>query len=149
MTHIHILDTSSLEKAFRIKFTAPKILKHTNNWVSVTLDWVQKKGCEDFWRFKYPVLAYKMYGGDYIKNKKRYINKVSATFEFPDLKDVNNPNTKVNKSFQISFSTLPKEEFLDQTSYDFEKYDQTKYGVVAWFAPRGWEDWNNAKPFTN
>ncbi len=140
------------EKHFKIKFDEPKIKIHSNGFISVTVDWHSKKDCEHFWRFKYPDLTHKMFGGETIFKRKKYLTKAAA-FNFPDL-DVDNEDCKkvdfkelkMASWFDICIGSETEEEFY-KDRYDYIFFENTKYGLVCWFAPEGWEDWNSAKDF--
>lgn len=129
------------EKAFKIKFDKPVIHKHTNGFISVQVDWHSRKTTEDFWRFKYPELDSKTYGGVVFHKKKKYLNH-SVSFNFPDLGDIDFSKLEMTSWFDICIGSETEEEYESCHRYEF--FDKTKYGLIAWFAPKGWEDWSSA-----
>lgn len=140
---IFLTNHKPFERHFGIKFDEPKIRVHSNGFVSVTLDWHAKKGAEDFWRFKYPDLAHRTYGGVETYKKKRYFVH-SASFEFPDLKDVDFAPLEMCSWFDIVVGSETQDE-QDNNSLEYVFFEKTKYGLIAWFAKKDWEDWENAK----
>jgi hypothetical protein len=149
---IFLTGHQAFEKHFRIKFDEPVVKIHTNGFVSVSVDWHAKQGCIDFWRFKYPDLTHKMFGGDAIHKRKRYFIQ-SAAFHFPDLETDTESTIKIDFTalkmtswFDVCVGTATEQEFYEQ-EYDYVFFEKTKYGLICWFAPRGWEDWNNTKDF--
>lgn len=142
---IFLANHKPFEHHFKIKFDEPKIRVHSNGFVSVTLDWHAKKGAEDFWRFKYPELVHRSYGGiELFKRKKYYTN--SAAFEFPDLADVDFVSLEMCSWFDVVIGSETEDEHHDQ-SLEYVFFEKTKYGLVAWFAKKEWEDWDNAVEF--
>jgi hypothetical protein len=129
------------EKNFKIKFDEPNIFKHTNGFLSVQVDWHSKKNTEDFWRFKYPELDSKTYGGVVFHKRKKYFNH-SVSFNFPDLQDVDFEALKMTSWLDICIGYETEQEYA--SGCEFEFFNKTKYGLIAWFAPKGWEDWSNA-----
>ena len=141
------------EKHFKIKFKEPQIKIHSNGFISVTLDWTSGKDSVDFWRFKYPELAHTQYGGAAFHKRKKYFI-INASFEFPELeKDhegqvsvVDFIKLKMTSWFEICLGAETEEEY-HKNEYEYTFFEKTKYGLICWFAPKGWEDWNNAKDF--
>jgi hypothetical protein len=131
------------EKNFNIKFDKPKIREHSNGFISVTVDWHAKKDTVDFYKFKYPELAHTVYGGIAMYKKKKYINH-SASFDFPELNDFDFNSLKMTSWFDICVGYETEEEMYTQ-GYEYTFFEKTKYGLLCWFAPKGWEDWDNAK----
>ena len=133
----------AFEKKFKIKFFKPEIHQHSNGFLSVRLDWVRGKKCEDdFYKFKYAQLAHRSYGGSYAIGRKKYINIVSASFEFEEtIEDCE--KFEITPWFSVCIGA-ENEEKASQYEYDYVFFENTKYGIVCWFAPKGWEDWNSA-----
>jgi methionine salvage enolase-phosphatase E1 len=131
------------EKNFKIKFDKPKIREHGNGFISVQLDWHSKKDTVDFWKFKYPELAHVTYGGIAVHKKKKYRNH-SASFDFPELNDHDFKSLKMASWFDICVGYETEEESYIQ-GYEYTFFEKPKYGLLCWFAPKGWEDWDNAK----
>lgn len=139
------------EKQFSIKFCKPKLLKHSNGFISVQLDW-NNDGNDEFFNFKYPDLVHRSYGG-FIKHGKRELyNSVTASFEFPDLKnkieELNEGESYFPFWFDISIGVAKKNAFQEGYEYESPFFEKTKYGLICWFAPKGWEDWDNTKSFS-
>ena len=141
------------EKHFKIKFKEPQIKIHSNGFISVTLDWTSGKNGVDFWKFKYPELAHTQYGGAAFYKRKKYFI-INASFEFPDLEKDHEGQTnaidfkelKMTSWFEICLGAETEEEY-HKNEYEYTFFEKTKYGLICWFAPKGWEDWNNAKDF--
>ena len=131
----------AFEKRFKIKFDEPVAKVHTNGFISVEVNWSSKKDCEDFSRFKYPKLDHTVSGGSVIDKKKRYINISSASFCFPELGEEIFENNQLCDWFEICLV-----EEVEQNDFRYTFFELTKYGVIVWFAPRNWEDWDNTKP---
>jgi hypothetical protein len=150
---IFLANHKPFEKNFKCKFQEPKVKVHTNGFISVTVDWNAGPNAENFWRFKYPDLIFTQYGGDAIYKRKKYLIK-TASFHFPDLeKDIEGVPSAVDFKklkmapwFDICIGSETEEDFCKNT-FDYQFFELTKYGLICWFAPRGWEDWNNAKDF--
>lgn len=161
---IFLQNHKPFEKHFKIKFKEPQIKIHSNGFISVTLDWISgtsrssmnsrvSRISGDFWRFKYPELAHTQYGGAAFYKRKKYFI-INASFEFPELeKDhegqvsvVDFIKLKMTSWFEICLGTETEEEY-NKNQYEYTFFEKTKYGLICWFAPKGWEDWNNAKDF--
>ena len=150
---IFLQNHKPFEKHFKIKFKEPQIKIHSNGFISVTLDWTSGKDGVDFWRFKYPELAHTQYGGAAFYKRKKYFI-INASFEFPELeKDhegqvsvVDFIKLKMTSWFEICLGAETEEEY-HKNEYEYTFFEKTKYGLICWFAPKGWEDWSNAKDF--
>lgn len=142
---VFLQNHKKFEKYFKLKFDAPDAKVHKNEFISVAIDWHPKKSCIDSYRFKYPDLVHTMYGGDIVEKRKRYFNVRTASFKFPDLKDEDFADKQMCSWFDVCL-VVDTEEEVDQNEFDYLTFNQTKYGVIVWFAPRGWEDWKNTKP---
>lgn len=132
------------EKNFKIKFDEPTIKIHSNGFISVTVDWHSKKDTVDFWKFKYPELAHRTFGGIETYKKKKYLVH-SAAFEFPELDDNFNA-LKMTSWFDIVIGSETEDEYYNN-SYEYVFFEKAKYGLVAWFGKKNWEDWDNTKEF--
>ena len=137
-----LINGKEFEKEFNFKFKKPETRRHTNGLISVTLDWKSTKKTKDFSRFKYVKISHTSFGGAYTISKKRYINVCSVALEFTELKE--DENTVAPPWFEISLGASSENE-ADLSSYDFLFIQNTKYGVIAWFAFRNWEDWENSE----
>jgi hypothetical protein len=150
---IFLANHKPFEKHFKIKFEEPKVKVHTNGFISVVIDWNAGPNVENFWRFKYPELTHIGFGGDAIYKRKKYLIK-TASFSFPELeKDYEGQESEVDFKvlkmtpwFDICIGHETEEEFY-KNDFKYLFYEQTKYGLICWFAPRNWEDWDNAKDF--
>ena len=141
------------ENKFQFKFLKPKLLKHSNGFISVQLDWTNLE-CEEFYKFKYIELAHRIYGGSIQQGKRSYYNAVTASFSFPELETEidefnKNKDQYICPWFNISIAVAKKNAFQKDHEFDYIFFENTKYGLICWFAPKGWEDWHNAKPFKN
>ena len=138
----------NFEKNFKFKFLKPKTRIHTNGFLSVELDWTNLE-CDEFYKFKYANLAHRTYGGDFYVGKKRYINTVSASFEFEEAIQECEA-AEITPWFNILIAE-EQGEFLEPftNEYDYIFFENTKYGLICWFAPKGWQDWSNAKEYKN
>jgi hypothetical protein len=138
-----ILDgCKDFEKKFKFKFFKPEIHVHTNGFISVRLDWGNSK-CDEFSRFKYVKLAHRSYGGDFFVKRKQYFNIVSASFEFEEvIEDCEKLN--ITPWFSVSLSSETEEESFNE-NFDYIFFENIKYGLICWFAPKGWEEWGKAK----
>jgi hypothetical protein len=140
------------ENRFKIKFKKPKILKHSNGFISVQLDW-ENNGNVDFCDFKYVKLAHYTYGGFACDSTRKGHGIVSASFEFTELCDeIEKINMKgrdeyITPWFTIALTTAKKNSFKQGYEFDYVFFNNTKYGLICWFAPKGWEDWDNATVF--
>ena len=138
----------AFEKKFKFKFLEPEVHKHTNGFLSVKLDWVNsKKGGDDFYKFKYANLTHRSYGGSFFLKKKKYFNIVSAAFEFEETIQQCD-QFKITPWFNVSLATDNEEDSF-QDGYDYIFFETLKYGIICWFAPKGWEDWDKAKLIKN
>jgi hypothetical protein len=130
-----------IEKVFKIKFLKPEIKIHKNGFISVVVDW-STRNCEEgeSSKFKYVELAYTSSGGQIFlrTNKKPFYNVRTASFDFEDLKD----HLSKQPPFDVTIASENEED-----DYDYLFFHNTKYGIICWFAPKGWEDWNNAYEF--
>ena len=150
---IFLQNHKPFEKHFKIKFKEPQIKIHSNGFISITLDWTSGKDSVDFWRFKYPELAHTQYGGAAFYKRKKYFI-INASFEFPDLEKDHEGQTnavdfkelKITSWFEICLGAETEEEY-HKNEYEYTFFEKTKYGLICWFAPKGWEDWGNAKDF--
>jgi len=133
----------NFEKKFKFKFLKPKTRIHTNGFLSVELDWTNLE-CDEFYKFKYANLAHRTYGGDFYVGKKRYINAVSASFEFEEAIQECEA-AEITPWFSICIASEIEGSF--DTSFDYVFFENTKYGLICWFAPKSWEDWSNAKEY--
>jgi hypothetical protein len=134
------------EKKFKIRFFEPEVHVHSNGFISVRLDW-NNKGSEEFYKFKYAKLAHRSYGGTFFVKKKKYFNIICASFEFEDvIEDCENLN--ITPWFNVSIASETEEGSFEE-EFDYIFFENLKYGIICWFAPKGWEDWNNVKPFKN
>lgn len=135
------------EQHFGVKFEEPKIMIHANGFMSVTIDWTCKqKNREEFWRFKYPELTCRTFGGVTTYKRKKYLVH-SASFEFPDL-DADFEKLEMASWFDLIIGSETQEEY-DGDSYEFVFFEKTKYGLVAWFGRKNWENWSSAVEFKN
>ena len=142
---IFLQNHKPFEKHFKIKFKEPQIKIHSNGFFSVTLDWTSTKDTVNFWRFKYPQLAHITFGGAARYKNKTYLIH-SAAFEFPDLSDDDLAVLKMTSWFDICIGHETDEEYSSR-KLEYVFFEKTKYGLICWFAPNNWEDWNNAKDF--
>lgn len=142
---IFLANHKEFEKNFKIKFDKPQIKVHTNGFISVTLDW-STKNATDSWKFKYPELAHRTFGGIERYKRKKYLVH-SASFEFPEL-DADFNALKMASWFDIVIGSETEEEYSNN-SYEYAFFEKTKYGLVAWFGKKGWEDWDNVIDFNN
>jgi len=143
-------ETRDLEKHFRIKFRKPECRLHPSGLISVTVDWHMQEDCENASRFKYVDFAHNSFGGDFIVNKKRYINARTVAFEFRDLKDFNFSLFNMSPWFQISFGAENEEEdWSPDYSYEYLFFEATKYGLIAWFGKEGWDNWHDSTRIVN
>jgi hypothetical protein len=150
---IFLQNHKPFEKHFKIKFKEPQIKIHGNGFISVTLDWTSGKDGVDFWRFKYPELAHTQFGGAAFYKRKKYFI-INASFEFPELEKehegqvgvVDFKELKMASWFEICLGAETEKEY-DKNQYEYTFFEKTKYGLICWFAPKGWEDWDNAKDF--
>lgn len=130
-----------IEKIFKIKFLKPKIKIHKNGFISVVVDW-STRNCDEGegYKFKYVELAYTSSGGlVYLPTRKKpFYNLRTASFDFEDLKD----HSWKQPPFDITIVSDKEED-----DYDYLFFHNTKYGIICWFAPKGWEDWDNAYEF--
>jgi hypothetical protein len=147
---IFLRGTRDFEKHFRIKFRKPEFRVHPNGFVSATIDWSPMGDCENTSRFKYVDFAHNSFGGDFIVNKKFYINKRTVAFEFPALKDFNFSLFNMSSWFEISFGAENEEEDWSlEFSYEYLFFQSTKYGFIAWFAKEGWDAWHESARIVN
>lgn len=135
------------EKKFKFKFSEPEIRIHDNGFISVRLDWVRKRTCDDFYKFKYANLAHRSYGGSFVVKRKKYFPIVSASFEFEDANE-DCKNLNITPWFNISIASETEEGSLGE-DFDYIFFENLKYGLICWFAPKYWENWGKAKPFKN
>jgi hypothetical protein len=134
------------EKKFKFNFFKPEIHVHPNGFISVRLDWANSK-CDEFSRFKYVKFAHCSYGGDFLVKRKRYFNIVSASFEFEKaIEDCEKLN--ITPWFSVSICSENEDESFDQ-DFDYIFFENIKYGLICWFAPKGWEEWDKAKLHLN
>lgn len=130
-----------IEKIFKIKFLKPVIKIHKNGFISVVVDW-STRNCDEGegYKFKYVELAYSSSGGlVYLPTRKKpFYNLRTASFDFEDLKD----HSWKQPPFDITIASDKEGD-----DYDYLFFHNTKYGIICWFAPRGWEDWDNAVDF--
>lgn len=130
-----------IEKVFKIKFLKPQIKIHKNGFISVVVDW-STRNCEEgeSSKFKYVELAYSSSGGlVYLPTRKKPLyNLRTASFDFEDLKD----HLRKQPPFDITIASEKEDD-----DYDYLFFHNTKYGIICWFAPKGWEDWDNAYEF--
>ena len=136
------------EQKFNIKFLKPRVSKHTNGFISVQLDW-KNAGSDEFFNFRNVALAHHSYGG-YARRGKRdeCYNIVTASFEFPELEKLIEKFNKSKEEYitpwiSISLTTAKKNAFKEGYEYNYEFFNNTKYGLICWFAPKNWEDWSN------
>ena len=156
MTKIFLNNHKPFEKNFGIRFEEPKIKVHSHGFISVTVDWLKRKNTVDFWRFKYPELQHTMYGGDAFYKRKRYFINTAVAFSFPELEQdyegqpssVDFKELKMTSWFDICLA-VEKEEDFGKDPYEYLFFEKTKYGLICWFGPKGWEDWDNVKDFKN
>lgn len=142
---IFLRNTRDLEKHFRIKFSKPDIRLHPNELISVEVNWGSRDDCEDVTKFKYANSSHECFGGDFVVNKKRYINIRTVSFEFPDMKNFNSSLFNMSSEFQISFGAENEEE--DESvdyQYEYLFFQNTKYGIIAYFAKEGWDNWDKS-----
>ena len=130
-----------IEKIFKIKFLKPQVKIHKNGFISVVVDW-STRNCEEGegYKFKYVELAYSSSGGlvHLPTRKKPLYNIRTASFDFEDLKD----HSWKQPPFDITIASDKEDD-----DYDYLFFHNTKYGIICWFAPKGWEDWDNAYEF--
>jgi len=135
------------EKNFNIKFTNPDVNLHTNGFISVQLDWVRKKniipttGDDDYYNFKYVSFEHTMWGGEVVYKRKKHECLISAAFNFPSVKKEVLKEKNIMPWFDISLIAESKED-SDEMRFDYLFFENIKYGIIAWFAPRGWEEWD-------
>jgi hypothetical protein len=142
---IFLRGTRDFEKHFRIKFSKPEFRSHPNGLISATIDWSSMSDCEDSSRFKYIDCAHNSFGGDFVVNKKIYINIRTVAFEFPALKDFNFSLFNMTPWFEISFGAESEEEdWSPDSQYEYLFFQSTKYGFIAWFAKEGWDAWHES-----
>jgi hypothetical protein len=136
----------SFEKKFKFHFFTPEVHVHKNGFISVRIDWGNSKS-DEFSKFKYAKLTHRSYGGSFFVKKKKYFNIVSASFEF---EDVINECEKLNITpwFNVCIASDTEEGSFDE-EFDYLFFENLKYGLICWFAPKGWEDWLNAKLYLN
>lgn len=147
---IFLRQTRDFEKHFRIKFRKPDCRIHPSGWISVTIDWSPNEECEDASRFKYVDCAANSFGGDFVVNKKRYVNARTACFEFPALKNFNFSLFNMSPWFQISFGAENEEEdWSPDYAYEYLFFEATKYGLIAWFGKQGWDNWHESIKIVN
>lgn len=144
---ISLVHHKQFEKLFHIKFDKPITRLHSNGFMSVTVDWRCKKKAESCGRFKYVSLSHKTYGGSYSISNKKYINAVSASLEFGDL-SAQDSDGLTPPWFDVSLGADNDYE-VDNNQYDFIFLENTKYGVILWFAPKQWEEWDKAVELKN
>lgn len=137
-----LINHKAFEKEFNFKFKEPETRRHTNGFISVTLDWVSKKETKDFSRFKYVKISHTTLGGAYTISKKRYLNVRSVALEFTGLEE--GEERVAPPWFEISLAATSEDE-ADQNDYSFLFIENTKYGVIAWFGFKNWEDWENSE----
>jgi hypothetical protein len=135
------------EQRFQIKFLKPKISKHTNGFISVQLDWTNA-GNAEFFKFKRVDIAHSSYGGYVAPVKRKNYNVVTASFEFPELEKLIEETNKSKEQYitpwiSISLTTAKKNAFKEGYEYNYEFFNNTKYGLICWFTPKNWEDWRN------
>jgi hypothetical protein len=135
---------TDFENKFKIKFLEPQICLHTNGFISVQLDWVKGKKCgDDYYKFKYANLTHRSYGGTFYIKKKKYFNIISASFEFEEtIKQCE--NLDITPWFDVSIATENEDASFEE-SFDYLFFENTKYGLICWFSPSGWQDWSNTK----
>jgi hypothetical protein len=143
------LGTKQFEKHFKVKFKKPEIKVHSNGFISVCLDWSTKDcGVDQGYKFKYVELAHTSSGGSvYLQTKKNYYNVRTASFQFAEEEVSKECDTfEITPWFDV---TIASETGIvdDDKDYDYIFFHNTKYGIICWFAPKGWEDWDNAKEF--
>lgn len=154
MRKIIIGNTEIYQKIFGIEFLQEESLLHSNGFVSVRLDWRNKKNIDGFSDFKYVDLSFTMYGDQVIHGKRKYNCIATAAFDF---------NSEYIRDYKYEEDSLPpilismattNKKYDDETSEDYKLYnyeythfENTKYGLICWFAPKGWEDWDNATKF--
>jgi hypothetical protein len=153
MKKIFLSNHKPFEKNFGIRFEEPEIKIHRNGFISVTVDWKSRKNTVDFWRFKYPELQHTMYGGDALYKRKRYFINTAVAFSFPNLDEdqpipIDFKELKMTSWFDICLGVKTEEDF-GKDPYEYLFFEKTKYGLICWFGPKGWEDWDNAKDFEN
>ena len=86
--------------------------------------------------------------GDLSSGKTGMWNLRTVTFEFEEVTvSLGSRDATIPATFDIVFATETEYEWRDSNGWQFIFHKNTGYGLVAWFAPRLWEDWGNAKPF--
>lgn len=130
----------NFEKRFNIKFHKPVALVHPNNFISVSVNWVNR-GCLDFPKFKYVDIAHHSFGGVEIISGKKLYNVNTASFEFPSLTEEETKD--MVPWFEVGLlATSKKEEQIKKLVYLF--FNNLKYEIIVWFAPEGWAEWDKA-----
>jgi hypothetical protein len=144
---ILVLGNKQFEKHFGIKFKKPEIKVHSNGFISVCLDWSTKDcALDQGYKFKYVELAHSSSGGSvYLQTKKKYYNVRTASFQFAE-EEVSKECDTLQMTPWFDITVASQEAFPDE-DYDYIFFHNTKYRIICWFAPKGWEDWDNAKEF--
>lgn len=140
---IILQNTKNFEKHFNFKFLKPQAKIHSNGFISVVLDWTNLDN-KKFHDFKYVDLAHYSSGGIVVEKRKKYYNIRTASFEFVELKELDWQGLKMSPWFEISLVVENEQESFDK-QFDYLFFHNTKYGVICWFAPKDWEDWDNTK----
>lgn len=139
--------TKQFEKLYDIKFCKPLVKIHANGFISVVVDWSPKKTCKESYRFKYVDLTHTSSGGSVYVKSKNFFNIRTASFRFEDER-LNDELEKLEITpwFDVCIASETESESFEK-DYDYLFFHNTKYGIICWFAPKGWEDWGNAKEF--
>ena len=123
------IDVRSVEEQLNVTFKKVIFHKHTNGFLSITLDWSTIDST-----YKYVKLDHTLSGSN-------WIDAVGLMFADAD---------EDAPWFIVGLSVDNDDDFFKpENQFDFVKIDNTKYGVVVWFGPRGWEDWDNATVINN
>jgi hypothetical protein len=132
-------NTKAIAKKFNFKFGDLEMYRHKNGWIRVNVDW----GSVNSGDLKYGQKSGEMFGG----------NEVAFSIDFPLVKyyylntEGKRSRWKTAFAIEVGLQVVDGKGFVDNDAdIGFEPvfFRNLKYGVEAWFAPKGWEDYSNS-----
>ena len=133
------------DRHYGVCLDEPTVRHFPNGIIAIALDWsldpdTTEENKDNFWKFKYVAQNSHGFGGAlYGENDEEYDITGFVYFEFPELE-----KEEVNPLLEISIAAPHKEENKDELNYKYLYFENTKYGLVAYFAPSNWLDWENS-----
>lgn len=153
-----LCDRMAARRGFR--FTQLNATLHKNKWISLILDWTSNNDSNNSSSdFKYCTVW--IYGSSH-DDCSVHLQFPMVKTTFSSLNHITNKKTRVRSCFTIEVGIQIKNYYIPKNQTDKEhkiahkkntlkyKYaftQNTKYGVLVWFAPNSWDNFKNSKCF--